>query len=44
MLDYKKTGVKLLALAGVVVAVFGVIYLGIYFWPFAIGIALAFLL
>ncbi len=44
MLDYKKTGAKLLALAGVVVAVFAVIYLGIYFWPFAIGIALAFLL
>ena len=44
MLDYKKTGVKLLALAGVVVAVFAAIYLGIYFWPFAIGIALAFIL
>ncbi len=44
MLDYKKTGVKLLALAGVFVLVFGAISLGIYFWPFVIGIVLATLL
>ena len=44
MLDYKKTGTKLLALAGVFVLVFGVIYLGVYFWPFLIGIVLAVIL
>lgn len=44
MLDYKKTGVKLLALAGVFILVFGAISLGIYFWPFVIGIVFAALL
>ena len=44
MLDYKKTGGKLLALAGVFIIVFAAIYLCIYFWPFLIGIVFALLL
>ncbi len=41
MLDYKKTGIKLLSLFAVFITVFGVIYIGAYFWPFVIGIIIA---
>ena len=44
MLDYKKTGIKLLALAMVFITVFAAISLGIYFWPFVIGIVIAVIL
>ena len=44
MLDYKKTGIKLLSLAMVFITVFAALSLGIYFWPFVIGIVIAVIL
>ena len=41
MLDYKKTGLKLLGFFAVCVIVLLSIGLGIYFWPFLIGILIA---
>jgi len=41
MIDYKKTGLKFLGFLGVCATVLLSIGLGIYFWPFLIGILLA---
>lgn len=41
MIDYKKTGLNLLGFLTVCLVVLGSIYLGIYFWPFLIGIIIA---
>lgn len=41
MIDYKKTGLKLLGFIGVCAIVLLSIGLGIYFWPFLIGILIA---
>ena len=41
MIDYKKTGLKLLGLIAVCAVVIGSIALGLYFWPFLIGIVIA---
>lgn len=41
MIDYKKTGLNLLGFLVVCLVVLGSIYLGIYFWPFLIGIIIA---
>lgn len=41
MIDYKKTGLKLLGFLAVCLAVILSIGLGIYFWPFLIGILIA---
>ena len=44
MIDYKKTAIKLLGMACVCAIVLLLIYLGIQFWPFLIGIVLALVL
>ena len=41
MIDYKKTGLKFLGFLGVCAIVLASIGLGIYFWPFLIGILIA---
>ena len=41
MIDYKKTGLKLLGFIAVCAVVIASISLGIYFWPFLIGILIA---
>lgn len=41
MIDYKKTGLKLLGFLGVCAIVLSVIGLGIYFWPFLVGTLIA---
>jgi len=44
MIDYKKTAVKILGIIAVCIIVFAVIYLGIQFWPFLVGIIVALML
>lgn len=41
MIDYKKTGIRLLGFIAVCLSVMLFIFLGIYFWPFLIGILIA---
>ena len=41
MIDYKKTGIRLLGFLGVCLAVLLSIFLGLYFWPFLVGILIA---
>lgn len=41
MVDYKKTGFKLLGFAMIITLVLGAIFLGAFFWPFLIAIIIA---
>lgn len=40
-MDYKKTIIKLIGLTAIILGVFGVIFLGAFFWPFLIAIVIA---
>ena len=44
MIDYKKTSLKLLGLVAVCAIIIETIALGIYFWPFLIGVIIALIL
>ncbi len=44
MIDYKKTGLKILGLAGVLIIVIISLMLGVFFWPFIIAIITAIIL
>lgn len=44
MIDYKKTALNLLGFVAVCATVLGMIALGIYFWPFLVGVVIALLL
>ena len=44
MIDYKKTGLKILGIISIVLIVFLAIGVGIFFWPFLIAIITAIIL